>query len=352
MTLLITVAGVNGIHQSSDFRISDQGKPVETAAGTKQMTITTSRWTAHVAFTGIAREGAGYDTRGWLADLFKKTPSDSTVPALVDDVTGRATAELSRVKTYDTRLTIVIAYFHGMEPGLYLISNFEAPSRGPLSSPDAHATGFRISIESPIVMANGMPHALSGSERNRLYRLYVSGAAPRAMREALVAANRRAAAQKKYAFGISGECHTCSILPNGRTESENPGEFSGMMTNVMSGFDITEWVQKHMRPAPGKQITLVGTSSFSGYATPDYPPPPDGFGPSDWVWEHDERRLPDEKAWSPGILVSTKWGVVSSPIRPAKTRCADQDKARQENRIIARCVADKFGFPLKSASND
>jgi hypothetical protein len=352
MTLLIAVAGENGIHQSSDFRISDQGKSVETAAGTKQMAITTSRWTAHVAFTGIARDGRGYDTRQWLSDLFKKTPQDSTVTAFVEDVTSRATVELSRVTTYDTRLTIVIAYFQGVEPGLYLISNFEAPSRGPLASPKSHASSFRIPLDSPIVMVNGMPRALSGSERNRLYRLYVSGATTTAMREALSAANRRAAAQKKYAFGISAECHTCSILQNGRTESQSPGDFPGLMTNVMAGFDITEWALKHLIHAPGKQISLVGTAGFSGYATPDYPPPRDGFGPPDWVWEHDERQLAEENAWSPGILVSTKWGVVNAPIRPAKARCADQDQARQENRIIARCVADKFGFPLKPARNE
>ena len=37
MTLLITVANSLGVHQSSDYRLSDAGQPIQTENGAKQI---------------------------------------------------------------------------------------------------------------------------------------------------------------------------------------------------------------------------------------------------------------------------------------------------------------------------
>src|SRR5213592_4296596 len=105
MTLLITLATHAAIHQSSDFRISDQGVPRETENGTKQLSVTAMRWAAQIMFTGVARDGKGYDTRAWLEDVLASIRADATPDEFLLLLRERGAKELSRVTTYDNRLS-------------------------------------------------------------------------------------------------------------------------------------------------------------------------------------------------------------------------------------------------------
>src|SRR6266571_4442658 len=97
MTLLITMASKQVIHQSSDYRLSDKGVQVETQNGAKQLAVSTQKWAAQVSFTGIARDGAGYESRAWLLNEATKPNADATPEAFVDSLVRRGTQELSDV---------------------------------------------------------------------------------------------------------------------------------------------------------------------------------------------------------------------------------------------------------------
>ena len=72
MTLIMTVANERGVHQSSDYQLSDRrtGKPITDEAGTKQLdAMILPGMSIQLAFTGVARVPSGrqtVNTREWL----------------------------------------------------------------------------------------------------------------------------------------------------------------------------------------------------------------------------------------------------------------------------------------------
>ena len=132
MTLLITLGGESAIHQSSDYRLSCQGVPTETANGTKQLSVQGRSWMATIGFTGISTDGHGYITRNWLYEEGVSLAPASDPKAFVEKLARRGTEELKRVTSNSRRLSIVVAVATLGRCRLFLVSNFEEPRKSPL----------------------------------------------------------------------------------------------------------------------------------------------------------------------------------------------------------------------------
>ena len=124
MTLLITLASKSVVHQSSDYCLSRSGIVVETANGAKQLSVSTTRWTARVAFTGIAFDDQGYRSIDWLQEEGVSLDRKDSPQAFVEKLTRRGTEDLRRVMADRRRLTVLVTVVEGGQCRLFLVSNF------------------------------------------------------------------------------------------------------------------------------------------------------------------------------------------------------------------------------------
>ena len=86
------------MHQSSDYRLSDAGRPVQTENGAKQISASGQDWVAQISFTGVARDGRGYDTREWLRDTLVAERTDTTLDEVVAAIARRGNTALETVQ--------------------------------------------------------------------------------------------------------------------------------------------------------------------------------------------------------------------------------------------------------------
>lgn len=77
-------------------------------------------------------------------------------------------------------------------------------------------------------------------------------------------ANRVAASRREYDKIISQGCWVNSIFADGHSDGENYGDVQGIPYNIISGFDMSGWLQNSFRPEPGKAIGLRQSFSFVG----------------------------------------------------------------------------------------
>lgn len=352
MTLLITLGSESQVHQSSDYRLSDKGVQVETENGAKQQALSTQKWAAQVSFTGIARDGYGYESRAWLLDEATNLSADATPETFVRNVVQRGTRELLRVVKGERRLTIIVAVATIDGCRLFLVSNFESPDGKPFDVPRAALDSFEIDLSSPKLLVNGLAKAFPRPARRRLQLLFRKNADPKTIRGEMAQANRLAASRPECTQTISQGCWVNSLFQNGTTAGENHGQVAGIPSEIMTGQDITRWARENLRAAPGQEIRVVQTASVRGYALPaGLIAPPDGFNPTEWQWQHAETKL-DGGEWAPGIGVTCAWGPSGLPIRPEGITFATPEEARDENRSIAMSVANRFGTVLPQAVNN
>jgi hypothetical protein len=275
MTLLITLGATSAIHHSSDYRLSCQGVPTETANGAKQLSVRRPFWTAAIGFTGIATDGQGYVTRDWLAEEGISLSPMSEPEAFAEIVAGRGTEELRRVTSYPRRLSIVIPVATLGRCRLFLVSNFEEPLKTPRGAALDILRWFEIELDShPVVLVHGASGAVPKSDKRLLREMYRRNVDPRALRARLAATNRRAASQRGYAQTISQGCWVTSIFADGHTHGENYGEVPGIPGQIHNGLDISGWVRKFVGPSLDKGLT-VRQSAQSPFAIGNTGPQPE-----------------------------------------------------------------------------
>jgi hypothetical protein len=266
MTLLISLLDRAGVHISSDYRISDSGKVVQTEHGTKQLEFAGRNWFAQIAFTGLARDGHAYDTRAWLRAILLGLSAESSVQDLTRQVAERGTQELLGVRGgYDRRLTVLVGYVSEGKAGVVLISNWESTDGPPLLAPRSSMTVTLIDSRRPSVRLNGYVSAVESRRRKRLQRLLRSAALPEQLRESMAALNL--AASKKAPIAISEGCWIRSLLASGHSAGQNEGRATGLPTHVMDGVDVTALLSAEF----GNQLGTLLTSA--GYTGPGKPAP-------------------------------------------------------------------------------
>ena len=143
MTLLITLANSEGVHQSSDYRLSSAGRIVQTENGAKQISASGRDWIAQISFTGIAQDGRGYDTRERLRKTLVAARTDATLDEVVAAIVHRGNSALATVQSYDRRLSIVVGAIASGRTRLFLLSNWESPDGSSRSAAWTNTGGER-----------------------------------------------------------------------------------------------------------------------------------------------------------------------------------------------------------------
>lgn len=274
MTLLITLACESVVHQSSDYRISNwAGNVVETANGTKQLFLSNLHWAARIAFTGIAFDGQDYSTRNWIEAVCLNANENDSPEALVEKLAERGLEELRRVSLDRRHLTVIVTFVVGGRCRLFLVSNFEAPRQNRRRIPLDVLQWFEVSLDEPTVLVNGASGPLRRWEVRALEQMFRSDPEPNVIRDRMADANRTAAQRGPYAALISEGCWVSSMFADGKELSRNYGEVPGIPGQLMSGFNMGEFLRKTLHPAPGKQIALRSHTAMFGAKFVPLPPP-------------------------------------------------------------------------------
>jgi hypothetical protein len=265
--LLVTLAGDSAIHQSSDYRLSCQGVPTETANGAKQLSIRRLSWMATIGFTGIAIDGQGYVTRDWLYEEGVSVDPFTDPATFVENLAQRGTRELKRFTHYDRRLSVVVSVGMLGRCRLFLVSNFEEPLKSPLGTVLDALRWFEIELSSqPLVLVHGASGAVPKSEKRILKEMFRRNVDPKAMRARLAAINRLAAS--RYAQTISQGCWVTSTYADGRSQSVNDGEVPGIPYEIGHGLEESGLVRRLLHPPAGNEIVLRQSASAFGPTAP------------------------------------------------------------------------------------
>jgi hypothetical protein len=259
MTLILTVANGSGIHQCSDFALTDPrtGLPVADSAGTKQLKATFGHLDVVLAFTGLARVGSRH-TIDWLSDELKALPATSELQDVCEALQRRNSSEIGKPGLRHHVLTIVLATAEIGEPyRVATISNADWTQ-----SPPTAKTKFEIQIHTvrkPLHLISGYRAAVPHPERRRLKALAKgSSTEVAAVQDVLVSINSNAA--KNSNGWISENCWVESLYQDGqvvRSSARNIGEREGFIHGISGGFDISEWVRSNIRAAPGQTLRQV-----------------------------------------------------------------------------------------------
>ena len=127
MTLNITILTPAIIYQSSDFRLTDNGKLV-TNRSAKSVVLTYSTWTGFVTYTGLGSwPNSDKDISDWvvewLADGKQRTMAE--VADCLADEGIKLLAIVQRQFKREHRLTFTLAGFEAGFVRAFVISNFE-----------------------------------------------------------------------------------------------------------------------------------------------------------------------------------------------------------------------------------
>jgi hypothetical protein len=285
MTLILTVANAGGVHQSSDYQLTDlsTGVPVADSAGSKQLHATFERLHLELAFTGVASVGSGTSARrtiewlsGELNELHRLQPGAS-VQEICDALQQRCAAEM---KPYGTKgvLTVVLTFAVVGEPfRVAVISNVDWRRRPPQAR-----NRFTVEIHTitkPLTLISGYRDAVPIYERHRLESL-ARGSNKRPEDIVDVLREINVVAAKNSGGYISEGCWVASQVSDGsarRRSGLNMGPHEGGIPQLLGGLDISKWVETNFRAAPGKRIGLRQMAAFVGGPGNAAPvPPPQG----------------------------------------------------------------------------
>jgi hypothetical protein len=317
MTLILTIANERGVHQSSDYRLTDQrtGDPITDEAGTKQLdAIIPPGMSIQLAFTGVARVTAGrqtVNTREWLQTELQALPPKSDLRTICDILAKRCTKQMKPLGSKG-ELTLVFAVAEIGQPfRVAVISNARRKKQ----------FGIRVrTVKKPFHLISGYRDAVPENERHRLKALARDTAKSlEEIRKALADVNVIAAGKSKG--WISEECWVGSQFADGaalrRIEKHGfGGVVEGTVPQLFGGLDMLQWIKENFQAAPGQKIQLhpIGAvMAGPGGATPL--PPPEG-----------ELRT----------FTFTRGSIVGALRSPAGTYCASLKMTVLECSITAR----------------
>jgi hypothetical protein len=276
MTLILIVANASGVYQSSDYQLTNlvTGAPILDRAGSKQLQAGFKNLELHLAFTGIASGGASSApkrTVDSLSAVLNALPQDSQLQDICEALRTQCTVI---TRPYGSRgvleLTLTVAAV-GEPFRVAVISNVDWRKRPPEAKPQ-----FTIRIHTitkPFHLISGYRESVPARQKLRLRALARDiDRPPEHILNALAHINAFAA---KHSRGcVSEGCWVTSQVAHGRVRrsaSLNIGQHQGDIHLLQRGFDLSEWVKKNFRAAPGKEIGIVqsaGVRYGPGDATP------------------------------------------------------------------------------------
>jgi hypothetical protein len=113
MTLILSVGNFRGVHQSSDYQLTDpnSGAPVSDQAGSKQLQAGFMGQHLQLAFTGTAavRKGASVErTIDWISAELNALPHDASLQQICDALSRRSASAMTALGPRGV-LTLVLA---------------------------------------------------------------------------------------------------------------------------------------------------------------------------------------------------------------------------------------------------
>lgn len=264
MTLLLAAANPSGVHQSSDFRLTEpRTRSATESCGAKQLGVRIGEWQAEISFTGIA-EANNVRTVDVLTQLLA-TATPATITELAERVhqaTDQHVRALRGVSGCQKALTVLItAVQQGKDPRLILISNIDSLIRARnLQVADQFELSERSAC-APLHIMCGCVEAVEEEDRKLLRYLSDCTLSPAEIREQLAGINKRAASHPTHGHWISAGCMVTSLLRDGTMQLHNDGAIAGVPARFLGPLNLAEIVQKNFRTAPGKKITLVQSAA-------------------------------------------------------------------------------------------
>jgi hypothetical protein len=276
MTLILTIANERGVHQSSDYQLTDErtGYPITDKAGTKQLdAMIPPGMSVRLAFTGVARfilRGQTVSTREWLQAELQVLPPRSDLQTICRVLAKRCAEQMKPLMSKELTLVLAVAEI-GRPFRVAVISNARTKKQ--------FETQVRT-VKNPFHLIAGYRDAVPEVERHRLKALARDlNKSPEEIRKALAGINAIAAGASKG--WISQECWVGSQFEDGtlrRVQTHGlGGVVEGSVPHLVGGLDMLQWVKENFRTAPGQNIQLVQSAAVMagpGGATPL--PPPEG----------------------------------------------------------------------------
>jgi hypothetical protein len=249
MTLLLNLIGPHGIHQSSDYRLTNisTGKSIEDEVGSKQVQFLARSWTAQISFTGIASVGSR-KTRDWVLETLSRSEITDARTAMAS-LAETAAVQLHPGPGKAWSLTIVATVIEkGHNARVFVVSCIDRPGQPPLSQPLDHFEVTEVSANAPTELIFGYTEAVTQADRRFLKNLNKRGTDESEVRRALVRVNSRSA--KRSNGTISEGCLVSSTVPNGSSSHENFGRTPGLPIDMVGSIEMLEIVKKTQGPRP------------------------------------------------------------------------------------------------------
>jgi hypothetical protein len=250
MTLLLNLVGPHGIHQSSDYRLTDVAthRPIEDEFGSKQLHHLASTWNAQISFTGFARIGRR-KTRDWILESLRRAARSVDAATAMAELAATAAVELRRIPQKDWFLTIVATVLEkGRKARLFVVSCVESPGKAPIGQPLDHFEVHEFSTESPRELIFGCTHTVTQADRKFLAQLNRATRDQADIRRALAAINARSANRSNGA--VSEGCLVTSTMPDGSSASENFGRTPGLTVDMAGSAEMLDLVTKAQKGKP------------------------------------------------------------------------------------------------------
>jgi hypothetical protein len=163
MTLILTIANERGVHQSSDYQLTDPrtGDLITDEAGTKQFdAMIPVGMSIQLAFTGVAAVTSGrqtVNTREWLQAELQALPPKSDLQSICDILARRCNKQMKQLMS-KRELTVVLA-----------VAEIGQPFRVAVISNARTKTQFEIqvrTVKKPFHLISGYRNAVPENERH------------------------------------------------------------------------------------------------------------------------------------------------------------------------------------------
>jgi len=283
MTLILTVANSSGVYQSSDYQLTDsQGNPVTDRAGSKQLQAMFEGMELRLAFTGVAAGGRNREpTINQLSDeLQALLPKRPNLQEICEALRKRSVAITSPSGSSGWLELVLTVAEVGKPLRVAVVSNVDWGTSGPKAKPQFTIAIHRI--RKPFHLISGCRPSVSVMQRYRLRALAEDPSRlPKEVMRVLAEINAIAAESSngyvsEGCWVSSQVVDSCGVL---RSAGFNEGQHAGMISSLLGGSDVAEFVKENFRTAPGKQLSIVqnaGAIYAPGKSTPIAAPAPPG----------------------------------------------------------------------------
>src|SRR5260370_31757277 len=210
MTLILSVGNFRGVHQSSDYQLTDPNSdaPVSDQAGSKQLQAGFMGQHLQLAFTGTAavRKGASIErTIDWISAELNALPHDSSLQQICDALSRRSASAMTALGPLRV-LTLVLAVATVGKPfRVAVISNAQWGVRPP--NANAKFSTRIYTIQKPFYLISGFRDAVTQQERYRLAALSRAvDNEPKTILDTLADINAMAARNSGGSIKLGGVC--------------------------------------------------------------------------------------------------------------------------------------------------